>query len=76
MPGTRDDYVLRLTMTRSCDLCGLDVGTQPFALRHAGQELQFCCEGCRGIYRMLNQINDGPAAGTDNPAREPERSKP
>ena len=63
-------------MKRSCDLCGLDVGAKPFPLDHAGQALQFCCEGCRGIYRMLNQINDGPAPGADNLTQEPERSKP
>ncbi len=63
-------------MSRACDLCGLDVGVRPFPLHHAGQALQFCCEGCRGIYQMLNQINDGPTPGAQNPPTEPERRKP
>lgn len=41
---------------RSCDLCGLDVGKQPFPLRTPEKTLQFCCEGCKGIYQMLHNI--------------------
>lgn len=38
-----------------CDLCGLDVGIKPFYLDSAGKRLQFCCEGCLGIYQMLHE---------------------
>jgi hypothetical protein len=45
---------------RGCDLCGLDVGNRPFLLRTAEKTLQFCCEGCVGIYRMLNNVREVP----------------
>jgi hypothetical protein len=38
-----------------CDLCGLDVGNKPFYLESAGKRLQFCCDGCLGIYQMLHE---------------------
>ena len=40
---------------RACDLCGLDVGTKPFYLESAGKRLQFCCDGCLGIYQLLHE---------------------
>ena len=40
---------------RACDLCGLDVGIKPFYLDSAGKRLQFCCDGCLGIYQMLHE---------------------
>ena len=51
---------------RPCDLCGLDVGAKPFALATPEKTLQFCCEGCRGIYQMLHDIKEAPPAGGDN----------
>lgn len=42
-------------MKRACDLCGLDVGLKPFYLESAGKRLQFCCDGCLGIYQMLHE---------------------
>lgn len=60
---------------RACELCGLDVGARPFLLETPGRRLQFCCEGCRGIYEMLHDIKEAPAAAGDNPAESPERSK-
>jgi hypothetical protein len=49
---------------RACDLCGLDVGAQPFVLHIREKTLQFCCEGCRGIYQMLHNIDDTPEPTT------------
>lgn len=49
-----------------CDLCGLNIGAQVWTLRLSAQEVRFCCEGCKGIYQMLNNIDDAgdnPAAG-------------
>ena len=46
------------TNSRPCDLCGLDVGAQPFILCTREKTLQFCCEGCKGIYQMLHNIED------------------
>ena len=56
---------------RPCDLCGLDVGAKPFPLATAERELQFCCEGCRGIYEMLHDIQ-APAA--QNSGQTPQKS--
>lgn len=52
--------------SRPCDLCGLDVGIKPFPLSTPEKTLQFCCEGCRGIYQMLHDIKDSPASRGDN----------
>jgi hypothetical protein len=51
---------------RPCDLCSLPVGIRPFSLRNAGQTLEFCCEGCLGIYQMLHDIKDAPAEPVQN----------
>jgi len=54
----------------ACDLCGLPVGLQPFALRTPERELHFCCEGCRGIYEMLHDIQEIPVQNDDKPTNE------
>lgn len=56
---------------KPCDLCSLPVGVKPFTLAVSGKHLEFCCEGCLGIYQMLNDINEMPAAVADN---QPTRS--
>jgi hypothetical protein len=43
---------------RGCDLCGLDVGNKPFSLHTPDKTLQFCCDGCKGIYRMLHNVEE------------------
>lgn len=43
-----------------CDLCSLPVGAQPFLLPTPEQVRVFCCEGCKGIYQMLHDIEDAP----------------
>ena len=60
----------------SCDLCALDCGSKPFTLDTAGGTLNFCCEGCRGIYEMLNEINETPARPAQNAANSTERETP
>lgn len=45
---------------RPCDLCSLPVGVKPFTLALPGRTLKFCCEGCKGIYEMLHEINESP----------------
>jgi hypothetical protein len=59
MPTQRDEATMN---DIPCDLCGLDVGNKPFLLPTPAGEKRFCCEGCRGIYQMLHQIEDPPAA--------------
>ena len=54
-----------------CDLCGLPVGVRPFVLEHDGKPLKFCCEGCLGIYQMLHDINEIPAAPGQNTQDNP-----
>ncbi len=51
---------------KACDLCGLDVGVKPFLLRTPARTLEFCCEGCKGIYEMLHEIKEAPDSGADN----------
>ncbi|HMX16182.1 MAG TPA: hypothetical protein PKD29_04960 [Rhodocyclaceae bacterium] len=63
-------------MTRPCDLCGLELGAQPFPADNAGQAWQFCCEDCRGICLMLNPLGHRRAPGDGNSTGEAERSKP
>lgn len=53
---------------KPCDLCSLPIGVTPFSLAVAGRTLDFCCEGCLGIYQMLNEINEIPSAMPDNQA--------
>jgi hypothetical protein len=56
---------------RACDLCGLDIGNQPFYLERGARRLQFCCEGCQGIWQMLHEDDPPPAPNPPNPGREP-----
>jgi hypothetical protein len=49
-----------------CDLCSLPVGVKPFSLATAEKTFLFCCEGCKGIYQMLHQINESSAPIADN----------
>ena len=53
---------------RACDLCGLDIGAKPFLLNAADKQYQFCCEGCRGLYEMLHDIQADPTASEAPPA--------
>ena len=56
---------------RACTLCGLDVGERLFVLQARQGTLEFCCEGCLGIYRMLHE---GEAAvGGENPTQPKEK---
>lgn len=56
---------------RACDLCGLDIGMKPFYLEVVEKRLQFCCEGCLGIYQMLHETESPPArANTNQPKGE------
>lgn len=49
-----------MSENRACDLCSLDVGVKPFVLNTREKQYQFCCEGCRGIYEMLHDIQETP----------------
>ncbi len=39
---------------QACDLCGLPVPKDGLVLKTGGRDFAFCCEGCVGIWRMLN----------------------
>ncbi len=43
-----------MSTTETCDLCGLPVLKDGLHLKTSGRDLAFCCEGCRGIWQMLN----------------------
>lgn len=51
---------------RACDLCSLDIGVKPFYIEREGKRLQFCCDGCLGIYQMLHET-ELPATPNDTP---------
>ena len=38
-----------------CNLCGLPVVIFAFSLKTAQDEKIFCCEGCKSIYKLLNE---------------------
>lgn len=40
---------------KECDLCGLMVEVDGFALSTVDGNKRFCCEGCKGIYQMLHE---------------------
>ena len=47
---------VRMNKTKKvCDLCGLAVETPGFTLKTKEGEKVFCCEGCKGIYKMLHE---------------------
>jgi hypothetical protein len=54
-------------MATACALCGLEVGKQPLTLATRQGSLEFCCEGCVGIYQMLH-----PEELADSTAKPPE----
>jgi hypothetical protein len=39
---------------KGCDLCGLAVEIPGFTLKTKEGYKAFCCEGCKGIYHLLN----------------------
>jgi hypothetical protein len=51
-----------------CALCGLDI-EQETVLRTAGGVMRFCCEGCLGIYRLVNDVEAEEDAASAGPAR-------
>ena len=49
-----------------CDLCGLAVETPGFTLKTKGGDKAFCCEGCKGIYQLLNEDQLLPESADQN----------
>lgn len=47
----------------ACDLCNLPVEVSGFELMTVTGLKRFCCEGCEGVYKMLNA--DALVAGGD-----------
>lgn len=52
-----------------CDLCGLAVGVKPFVLNAPDRQYRFCCEGCRGIFEMLHDIQEAPLQNTQDDSK-------
>jgi hypothetical protein len=48
-----------------CDLCGLPVEIRGFTLKTKEGEKVFCCEGCKGIYQLLNEDQLLPKSDQD-----------
>ena len=49
-----------------CDLCGLAVETPGFTLKTKDGDKAFCCEGCKGIYQLLNEDQLLPESADQN----------
>jgi hypothetical protein len=60
----------------ACDLCALDCGSQPFELATPAKTLQFCCEGCRGIYMMIHDIAETAESAQNDTCQSTERNSP
>jgi hypothetical protein len=48
-----------------CDLCGLIVETPGFTWKTKDGIKVFCCEGCKGIYQLLNEDDILPEPDQD-----------
>ncbi|WP_333877480.1 heavy metal translocating P-type ATPase metal-binding domain-containing protein [Methylobacter sp.] len=48
-----------------CDLCGLVIETPGFTLKTKEGDKAFCCEGCKGIYQLLNEDQILPEPNQD-----------
>ncbi len=46
---------------QDCDLCGLPVPPKGYSVETAERTLTFCCEGCKGIWLMLNGEPEAPS---------------
>ncbi|MDP2902662.1 MAG: heavy metal translocating P-type ATPase metal-binding domain-containing protein [Methylovulum sp.] len=51
---------------KNCDLCGLVVEVDGFRLLTKEGDKAFCCEGCKGIYEMLNEDEALPESDESN----------
>lgn len=40
-----------------CDLCGLDIEGQPITEEYDGEEKNFCCQGCKQVYKAAYDNN-------------------
>ncbi|MEA3277615.1 MAG: metal-binding protein [Pseudomonadota bacterium] len=50
-----------------CVLCSLEIEGRAYELETEEGTLRFCCDGCLGIYRLLNDLDEEtePAAKRD-----------
>lgn len=42
-------------MNEVCDICSLEVKDERYKIQTKDKTWRFCCEGCEGIWRMLNE---------------------
>lgn len=63
------------TNDEQCVLCGLDVGDLPYLLKTAHGKLKFCCDGCLGIYQLLNDCDEHADPAHQQPATDPAGEK-
>jgi hypothetical protein len=47
---------------QQCDLCGLPIERHPYELRSTERTYIFCCDACKGIFQMLNDVEELPEA--------------
>ena len=41
-----------------CKLCALEIGPNPHVVHTREENLVFCCDGCVGIYKMINDVEE------------------
>jgi hypothetical protein len=56
---------IKADIKKTCDLCGLPVETPGFTLKTKEGDKAFCCEGCKGIYQLLNEDQILAESGQD-----------
>ncbi|CDK97469.1 protein of unknown function [Magnetospirillum gryphiswaldense MSR-1 v2] len=39
---------------QGCDLCGLPLPVRAYRIETPERPMQFCCDGCKGIWLMLH----------------------
>ncbi len=53
-------------INKVCDLCGLTVEVSGFTLKTKEGIKSFCCEGCKGIFQLLNEDQLIPESSEQN----------
>jgi hypothetical protein len=59
------DKFIMVNTKKVCDLCGLPVEVPGFTLKTKEGDKAFCCEGCKGIYQLLNEDQLLPDSNED-----------
>lgn len=56
-----------------CDLCGLPIAGPPYELHTAERAYVFCCDACKGIFHMLNDVEEVSKSDSKEPPRNEDK---